>query len=115
MNVSRKDLTPEERAAWVELSEYEIDTVGRFAFGDTDTLWTALSGVDWIGDDSPALTILIVNAMTGEVVASEDPIEGLLDGICEDEKQERIERAIRALESGIARLRAAQNGPTEAP
>lgn len=117
MNVKRKDLSPEELAAWAELSGYDIDTVGRFAFGDTDTLWTATVGINWRRDDAdfPPLTTVMVNAMTGTVVHSEDPIDQLLEAYEGDvEFRPRVELAIQALESGLARLREALNGAPEA-
>lgn len=117
MNARRKDLTPEELATWIELSEYDIDTVGRFAFGDTDTLWTATVGINWRLDDAslPPLTTVMVNAMTGTVVYSEDPIDQLLEAYEGDvEFRPRVELAIQALESGLARLREALNAASEA-
>lgn len=101
-----KNLSPEERDAWLELSEVTPEIIGRFAFGDTDTLNAVLGGVDWQGDDVPTLSILIVSDLDGEVLHTVDPLENvmLVPGWSGD--HDRLDKAIEAMQAGVDRLMA---------
>lgn len=101
-------------ARLLELYEIPPSELGRFAFGDTETFWIATVGVNWEAD-LPPLTMVVADATTAEVLYHEDPIGMLLDTFKSGpERSQRIDQAIAALESGLARLKQARNDPTQA-
>jgi hypothetical protein len=99
----------------LDLLEVEPAELAKFAFGDTDTFWLAITNVDWMDDAEPPLHVAVIDATTGSVLHRADPIGELIGNWANEGEAgtRRLERAIQALQSGIDRIRASQNGKAE--